>query len=91
VPVSGGDLRECRKFLEQSVKHTLTYLGFLRVTEVQAFLFELVSRLKFEPAERTARIRRENCLVMLPMVGGEEGKGNQLPLKISIVDHSDGE
>src|SRR5712671_2082886 len=32
---------------------------------------------------KTARIRRENCLVMLPMVGGEEKKGNQLPLRIT--------
>ncbi|KAI0260715.1 cytochrome P450 [Gloeopeniophorella convolvens] len=59
------------------------------VTEVQAFLFELVSRLHFEPTERTLRIRRENCLVMLPMVEGEEAKGNQLPLKISLADRTD--
>jgi hypothetical protein len=71
--------------------HILTYLGFFRITGVQAFLFELISRLKFEPVERTARIRRENCLVMLPMVGGEERRGNQLPLKISIIGHSDSE
>jgi hypothetical protein len=66
---------------------------FCRVTEVQVFLFELVSRLKFEPADKTGRIRRENCLIMLPMVEGEEEKGNKLPLKISVIDdhHSDGE
>ena len=57
-----------------------------RVAEMQAFVFELISRLKFEATERTALIRRENCLVMLPMVGDEEQKGNQLPLKISIID-----
>ena len=57
-----------------------------RVAEMQAFVFELISRLKFEPTEKTARIRRENCLVTLPMVGGEEQKGNQLPLRISIID-----
>lgn len=79
------------KFLEQSAMHIFIYLGFFRITGVQAFLFELISRLKFEPAERTARIRRENCLVMLPMVGGEERRGNQLPLKISIIGHSDSE
>jgi hypothetical protein len=54
---------------------------------MQAFLFELLSYLQFEATEKTLRIRRENCLVMLPMVGGEEQKGNQLPLSISLVDH----
>jgi len=57
------------------------------VIEIQTFLFELVSRLKFDPTEKTASIRRENCLVTLPMVGGEEQKGNQLPLRISVIDH----
>lgn len=60
-----------------------------RITEIQAFLFELISELKFEPTKKAARIRRENCLVTLPMVEGEEQKGNQLPLVISIIDHSD--
>ena len=72
--------------------HIHTHIPRLyRVTEVQAFLFELISGLKFEPAEKTARIRRENCLVMLPMVRGEEQKGNQLPLEISIIERSDSE
>jgi hypothetical protein len=60
-----------------------------RVAEMQAFVFELISTLKFEAAEKTARIRRENCLVMLPMVEDELQKGNQLPLRISIVNHSE--
>ena len=56
---------------------------------MQAFVFELISRLKFEAVEKTALIRRENCLVTLPMVGGEEQRGNQLPLRISIINHSE--
>ena len=64
----------------------IIYARVCRVTEVQAFLFELVSGLKFEPADKTARIRRENCLVMQAMVEGEERKGNQLPLKVSVID-----
>lgn len=74
------------KTLDRSVVHVLIYARFCRVTEVQAFLFELVSALTFEPADKTARIRRENCLVMQAMVEGEERKGNQLPLKISAID-----
>jgi len=69
---------------------TYEYLLWLdRVAEMQAFVFELISRLKFEAMEKTALIRRENCLVTLPMVGGEEQKGNQLPLGISIINHSE--
>jgi hypothetical protein len=56
---------------------------------MQSFVFELISRLKFEAMGKTALIRRENCLVTLPMVGGEEQKGNQLPLRISIINHSE--
>lgn len=58
---------------------------------MQAFVFELVSGLKFEVMEKTALIRRENCLVTLPMVRGEEQKGNQLPLGVSIISRSDEE
>jgi hypothetical protein len=55
---------------------------------MQAFVFELISEFKFEAVEKTRLVRRENCLVTLPMVGGEERKGNQLPLRISIINHS---
>lgn len=56
---------------------------------MQAFVFELISELKFEAVEKTSLVHRENCLVTLSMVGGEERKGNQLPLKISIINHSE--
>jgi hypothetical protein len=69
--------------------HIIICLGFDRVAEIQSFVFELISSLKFEATEKTALIRRENCLVMLPMVRDEEQKGNQLPLGISIINHSD--
>lgn len=58
---------------------------------MQAFVFELVLKLKFEAVEKTRLVRRENCLVTLPMVGGEERKGNQLPLSVSIINHWDSE
>jgi hypothetical protein len=60
-----------------------------RVAEMQAFVFELISKLKFEAVVKTSLVRRENCLVALPMVGGEERKGNQLPLRVSIINHSE--
>ncbi|KAI0052758.1 cytochrome P450 [Auriscalpium vulgare] len=60
------------------------------VVELQAFVVALVAHLRFEMTPRAARIRRENCLVMLPMVAGEEARGNQLPLRVSLVDGEDG-
>jgi len=60
-----------------------------RLAEMQAFVFELISKLKFEAVEKTDLVHRQNCLVTLPMVGGEERKGNQLPLRISIINHSE--
>lgn len=59
------------------------------VSEIQAFVFELISKLKFEAVEKTSLVRRVNCLVTLPMVEGEERKGDQLPLRISIINHSE--
>lgn len=85
VPVSGGNSREYS--LVGPLSDASEYMLWLgRVAEMQAFVFELISRLKFEATEKTALIRRENCLVTLPMVGDEEQKGNQLPLRISIID-----
>jgi len=46
-----------------------------RVAEMQAFVFELISKMKFEAVEKTSLVRRENC--------------NQLPLRISIINHSE--
>ncbi|KAI0295704.1 cytochrome P450 [Russula brevipes] len=96
-----ADVWRPSRWLDGSVKSSGTNTGVMSfgaghraclgwrfaVIEIQTFLFELVSRLKFDPTGKTARIRRENCLVTLPMVGGEEQKGNQLPLRISVIDH----
>jgi hypothetical protein len=60
-----------------------------RLAEMQAFVFELISKLKFEAVEKTSLVRRENCLVTIPMVGGERNGTNQLPLGISIINHSE--
>ncbi|KAI0066958.1 cytochrome P450 [Artomyces pyxidatus] len=56
------------------------------MVEVQEFTAELVAHLRVEMTPRAERVRRENCLVMLPMVEGEAAKGNQLPLRLSFVD-----
>lgn len=39
--------------------------------------------------KNTSLVRNENYLVALPIVEGEEWKGNQLPLRISIINHSE--
>ncbi|KAH9975382.1 cytochrome P450 [Lactifluus volemus] len=87
VKSPGGNIGVWANLMSFGAGHRACLGWRFAITEIQAFLYELLSDLQFETTERTARIRRENCLVMLPMVEGEVQKGNQLPLRISLVDH----
>ncbi|KAI3602655.1 dna-(apurinic or apyrimidinic site) lyase 2 [Moniliophthora roreri] len=55
------------------------------VTELHAFLVELVSNFEFSPTPKFNQIRRKPCLAVLPFVEGELEKGSQLPLEIKIA------
>ena len=55
------------------------------MTEIQAFLTELIGKFQFAPTEKSERVRREACLVMAPTVVGEVERGVQLPLKVSMA------
>ncbi|EPQ55423.1 cytochrome P450 [Gloeophyllum trabeum ATCC 11539] len=55
------------------------------MTEMQAFLVELVSKFEFSPAVDERRIRREGPALMFPVVDGEVGDGVKLPLRVSLV------
>lgn len=35
--------------------------------------------------ERSEKVRRLACAVMVPVVSGEEAKGGQMPLKIALT------
>ncbi|KDQ56237.1 hypothetical protein JAAARDRAFT_690089 [Jaapia argillacea MUCL 33604] len=56
------------------------------VMEMQVFLVELISNFEFSLTQKSEKLRRESCLVMVPTVEGEVEKGGQVPLKISVVD-----
>ncbi|EGO00621.1 hypothetical protein SERLA73DRAFT_178475 [Serpula lacrymans var. lacrymans S7.3] len=75
----------------------MTFLGGIRscigwrfaVVEIQAFLIEMVNNFEFSLTEKSNRIRREACLVMVPTVEGEVEKGVQMPLSVSIATRDD--
>ena len=57
-----------------------------RVTELQVFLCDIIANFSFRIPEPSPTILRENCLTMIPIVLGEEDRGNQLPLVVSLVE-----
>ncbi|KAF9070864.1 cytochrome P450 [Rhodocollybia butyracea] len=71
----------------------LTFAGGVRTCigwrfalyEVQALLVEIINNFELGPTKDLARLRREACLVMLPTLEGEEIKGENLPLRVSIA------
>ncbi|KAF5388796.1 hypothetical protein D9757_005650 [Collybiopsis confluens] len=52
---------------------------------VQVLLVEIINNFELGPTRDLERLRREACLVMLPTLEGEEIKGENLPLQISIA------
>jgi len=55
------------------------------VLETQAFLIDLLSNFEFSIPEGAKDIRRDRSGVMTPMIVGEEDRGAQLPLKVSLL------
>jgi len=53
--------------------------------ELQTILVELVSNFEFSMNEQSEKVRRLPCGVMVPVVSGEEAKGAQMPLKVSLA------
>ncbi|KAJ6536500.1 hypothetical protein DFH09DRAFT_931325, partial [Mycena vulgaris] len=56
------------------------------VAEMQAFLVELVDNFEFSMTDSAARIRRDICLVVVPVVEGEAEKGIHLPLRVTLAE-----
>ena len=52
---------------------------------MQTLLVELVSNFEFSMTEQSEKVRRLPCAVMVPAVSGEEAKGVQMPLKVSLA------
>ena len=56
------------------------------VAEMQAFLVELVGNFEFSMTDSAANIRRDICLVVVPVVEGEAEKGINLPLRVTLAE-----
>ena len=62
----------------------LTCIAFVSLIEMQAFMARLVREFQFSEVEdKHIKILRPALIV--PVVVGEENKGPQLPLKVSMV------
>ncbi|KAJ8518035.1 hypothetical protein ONZ45_g4850 [Pleurotus djamor] len=64
-----------------------TCIGWrLAIYECLTFIVELVSKFEFDTTDDVnTRLRREACLVMLPTLEGEEHKGEQLPISVTLA------
>lgn len=71
----------------------LTFAGGVRTCigwrfalyEVQSLTVEIISNFELSTTPDIDRLRREACLVMLPTLEGEQGKGENLPLSVRIA------
>ncbi|KII95493.1 hypothetical protein PLICRDRAFT_98902 [Plicaturopsis crispa FD-325 SS-3] len=55
------------------------------IVEMQALLVELVGHFEFSVTPETGKLRRESCLVMIPILEGEVDKGSQMPLRVTVA------
>ncbi|KDR75313.1 hypothetical protein GALMADRAFT_249339 [Galerina marginata CBS 339.88] len=71
----------------------LTFAGGVRTCigwrfalyEVLALTFEIINNFELSVTPDIGRLRREACLVMLPTLEGEQVKGENLPLRVTIA------
>ncbi|KXN90138.1 Cytochrome P450 4A4 [Leucoagaricus sp. SymC.cos] len=71
----------------------LTFAGGVRTCigwrfalyEVQSLTVEIINNFELAVTPEIERLRREACLVMIPTIEGEELRGENLPLKVSLA------
>jgi len=71
----------------------LTFAGGVRTCigwrfalyEVYALTVEIINNFELAPSGDIDRLRREACLVMLPTLEGEQLKGENLPLRVTLA------
>lgn len=79
-----SDSRECDVALRPPNSVKLTFFS-RSVLEMQTLLVELVSNFEFSLNQQSEKVRRLPCAVMVPVVSGEEAKGAQMPLTVSLA------
>lgn len=52
---------------------------------MKALIFTLIRAFSFELSDPTLEIYGKTSIVTRPLVRGQEEKGNQMPLKVSLV------
>ncbi|OAX39240.1 cytochrome P450 [Rhizopogon vinicolor AM-OR11-026] len=89
-----------KKFTSVGVyANLMTFLGGVRgcigwrfaVIEMQAFMTEIVGKFELALTDKSERVRREACLVMVPTVEGEAEYGPQLMLRVSVAPRTEKE
>jgi hypothetical protein len=76
-------LRESLRFDVQERSRVLTCIAFISVIEMQAFMARLVREFQFSEVEGK-HVKTWRPALIVPLVVGEENKGPQLPLKVSV-------
>jgi cytochrome P450 len=79
--------------LTHSLSYSLTFAGGNRTCigwrfalyEVLSLTVEIINNFELSPTPDLQRLRREACLVMLPTLEGEQLKGENLPLRVSLA------
>jgi hypothetical protein len=77
-------LRKSLLFDIQEPSQVLTRIAFISLIEMQAFMARLVREFQFSEVEGK-HIKTWRPALIVPIVVGEENKGPQLPLKVSVV------
>ena len=82
---SGGDSRGSIIFY--TIYSTENWL-LGSIIEIQAFLVTLIRKFHISQPDHQPQIRRAKPGMMVPLVLGEEYKGPQLPLKITVIKNT---
>ena len=80
-----GALRAQLSLLQVNNAEQFANVSANSVIEMQAFIVETVGKFEFTMTERSERVCRAPCSMMVPMVDGELEHGSQLPLAVSVA------
>lgn len=80
-------------FCKSNLGARLTFAGGVRTCigwrfalyEVLALTVEIINNFELTVTPEIDRLRREACLVMLPTLEGEQLKGENLPLRVTLA------
>lgn len=84
-----GDSRESRRFTVKHKREMNKLIDWLlaigRVVEMHTFLVTLVRQFDFSLPDNGQIVKARKLGLITPVVVGEEDKGPQMPLKVTII------